>query len=269
MLTLAFALATAVQDADPLRQLEELRREIDLLRTVHSLGLTKDQLGKLVAAAQGARSTIDQAVAERKEDLAALRKALEEYREAMEKGEKELGDRERRLGEFQRTIGELMRRQHETVEKLATETKAILDERQWRTLTAMHRHDPLRPMREQFTRFLDRLREDSEMELNEEVLSRFREGVQRTARHLGLNEKDAEAEFERLRKVLEEAFKMTGEELAKKRDELVRRVFEEGKIADALKRMGPPPEEETRRTAMLFLSPNVIRFLEKRLESAK
>lgn len=251
---------------DPLQEIDELRREVETLRSIHQLELSKEQLGKLAGVCRKARKSIDDAVAERKQELEALRTALREYREALEKGETDLADRERRLGEHQRTVGELMRRQQEAVERLSAELKEALDERQWKRISEMHRPDPTRPMREQVGRFIDRLREDPELQLNDDVLNRWREGVTRTAKQLGLPEKDAEAEWDRIRKILVEMFDASGEDLAKKRDEYVRRMFDEGRIAEAVRRTGPPADEVRRRVALMLVQPKVVAFLEKRAQ---
>ncbi|MBI2901115.1 MAG: hypothetical protein HYY17_13095 [Planctomycetes bacterium] len=269
MLTLAAAFALACQDGNPMQEIDEIRRDIELYRALHSLNLKKDQLEKLVKLAKDSRKSVDDAVAERKDDIDRLKKAMKELRDALEKGDPSAPELEREIGELHRAMGEVMRRFQETVERIAEELKKILDEKQWKTVSSMNRPDPLRPMREQVAHFIDRVREDPNIQMDEEIVNRIREGVERMARPLGLSEKDIEAEVERIRKIVEEIFNSSGEELGKKRDEFVRRIFEEGKLGEAASKMGPPPEEANRRVATTFLNPKVLQFLQKRLENAK
>jgi hypothetical protein len=260
-----FALA-AVLAQDPMQELDELRRDIELYRTINALELKKEQIETIVKLAEDARKAMEEAFP--KEDLDALKSALKELRDTLEKGEKPAPEMERRIGELQRSMGEAMRAIGEAQGRLVAKLKETLTEAQWKRLSEMGRPDPLRPMKDQMRGFIDRLREDPNMEFNEELLDRMREGLMRASRPLGLSEKDVDAEADRIGKVIRELFEATGEELAEKKEQYIKRIFEEGRLGEAAKRVptGGPPEEGNRRIAQTLLNPKVIAALKKRLQ---
>lgn len=254
---------------DPLQEVEELRREVELCRTMSSLQLSKEQIERLVPVLRNGRKAAQEVAAEKKEEIEALKSALRELREELEKNGAASPESERRVAEAQRHWGETMRRSHEANERLADAVKEILTEAQWKALSKAHGPDPTRPIREQILRFIDRLLEDPNEEMVDEFVTRLREQIRRMARPLGLSEDDVDAELKRIAKVVEEMLGASPEDLAKKKDDYVRRALEEGKIGEASKRGGPAPEEGRRRTVQLLLQPEVLRFLEKRLEHSK
>lgn len=270
MISFIAVAAFLTQDFEPMREIEELRREIEFLRTLNSLEVTKEQLSKVVAILESAKKKADAVAAEAKEDLAALKAGMEELRDALLKGEGASPDRDRDLGELHRPMGEIMRGIHEAQETAAADLKAVFTERQWKKLGEMNQHGPIRPMRERMGQFLDRAsREDRNPEGEDGMLEHLGEELHRMAKPLGLTEKDADEEAERVVKILREALECSGDQLAEKRDEFLRRIFEEGKLGEASKRMAPPAEESERRIATMFSNVRTLALLKKKLENMK
>ncbi len=260
------ALVTAIllmQDAGPLREVDELRREVDLLRTINALELTRDQLGSVVTAADEAAKRVEELAAGAKGDLDALVAALKELRDAIAKGGAADEEQERKIGERQRAVGELMRGVGESQEKLIARLREILNEKQWKKLQVVGRPDPLRPMREGFSRMVLRAKEDADADPAE----MFVEQMKRMSKPLGLSEKDAQEEAERIVKIFDEA--VDDEKFEEKADEYVRCAFDEGKVGEAAKKMGPPPGETNRRLGQVLLEKRTIAALKLRLEGMK
>lgn len=262
MLPILAALALA---QDPLQEVEDLRRDIELIQGINSLRLTKEQLEKIVPLLKDTKKKIDEIVAANRESIDGLKKALTKMRDALEKGETLTEDDQREMGEFQRAVGEMYRDLSDAGGVAFEELKGILDEKQLRALSQFGRPDPTRPQREQLGRFIDQMRDDPNFEPPPDFVDRIRESIQRMAGPMRLNQKDVDAEVERITKIVDEILSASGEDLAKKRDEWISKIFDEGKIAEAVKKMGPPPEEANRRAAQWMTNPKVLKILESRL----
>lgn len=262
MLTAMLALALA---QDPLQELEELRRDIELLHGIHALQLTTEQLEKIVPLLKDTKKKTDEIVASNRESIDGLKKALTRMRDALEKAGTITQDDQREMGEFQRAVGEMYRDLAEANNAAYEGLKGILNEKQIRALSQLGRPDPLRPQREQLGRFIDQMRDDPNFEPPPDFEDRLREGIQRMAGPMRLSPKDIDAEVERITKILDEILTASGEDLAKKKDEWLSKIFDEGKLAEAAKKMGPPAEESSRRVGQWLLNPKVLKILEGRL----
>lgn len=264
MLTL-FVLSLFVQEppAGPMREIEETRRDVDFLREINRLELTRDQLAGVVRAIEEGAKRGEEIAASRKKEIDALIAALAKLRDRLAKGEKVGPEDEQEVGEAQMELGEIMQDVERVHEKTTAAIKGLLNEKQWKRIQALGRPDPVRHLRESFARLVQHVKEDPLMDPAEPI----RENLGHMARPLGLSDDDVFAEAERIGKLVDDA--SVDVEFESKQEDYLRKAFEEGKLGEAAKRMAPPPEEGGRRIGQFLSAPRTLKALRLRLENMK
>jgi hypothetical protein len=245
-----------------MREIEQLRRQIELLEGIDALGLSREQMEKIVKLAERARADREALLKENADDIADVKKELEALRDAVAAGD---GGSRRALDEIQQRMGETMRSFYEINALLARELEELLDKKHWEAALKIGRHDPSRHLREEFGRMIDRLREEPEMP--ESLTDILYERLDEMAEHLGLDRADIPDESGRIAEQMDAAIDLPGDEYEKRRDEILRAIVEEGALGAALKKREPPaPQGPDPRLAEFLTDPAVIGALKKRLE---
>lgn len=262
---IALSLILCVQEppAGPMREIEDLRRETEFLRDLNRLELTRDQLSTVIKAVEAGAKKADEIAAAAKPDLDALAAALTKIRDALAKGQEIDPEDERGVGEAQQAVGELMQDLDRAQQKVAADVKAALNEKQWTRLQSLGRPDPVRMLRENFSRLVGHAREEPDLDPFEPI----HEHLRHMAKPLGLSEDDVRAEAERIAKIADEA--AVDPDFESKKDDYLRRAFDEGKLADALKKTAPPAEDAGRRLGQMLAAPRTIKAMKLRLENMK
>lgn len=252
------------QDEDPrpkeLRELDALRADVETLRVLDELKLTKEQREKLIAVLDAGRAKIDAAVKDSGDAIEKATKALREQRDAALKGETIPEERQREAGEAQRRLGEIYRTIEETGRSIMKEAKAVLDASQMEELSWVSRHDPAAQVRRWARQSLPRLREIPDEAFDEGGVEQI---IQFVSRFPGIPEDAREDETVRIHDIIVEARKMSAEEFAKKSGDLVKKIVSEGKMGEIAKRMPRPPEGDGQ-LGRFLMQPRVMRLLKER-----
>lgn len=236
--------------SEPLREIEKLRRQIEILQGVNALKLSRDQMKKIV----------DLAAEPHAEEPTELKKSYEAVRDALAAG-KEVSRGE--MDELRRLEGETMRPMFERREKLASELEELLTKEQWEAARKIGRHDPSRHVRDMFGQMLDRTREQ---EFPESVVDFVYERLEEMAEPLGLESADLADESGRIAEAMDAAWDVPDEEYEKKREEILDGIVGGGALGKALKRQEPPkPRGPDPRLLEVFTDPVVVGALKKRL----
>ena len=83
MITLMAALAFLIQDPDPFQEVNKLRGEIQTLRMLNTLELTKEQMEKIVELADEVAEARKEISDESGDDIKELKEALTAVRDAL------------------------------------------------------------------------------------------------------------------------------------------------------------------------------------------
>lgn len=266
----ALVLALLVQDEDvrpkELKEFEALRQEVETLRLLNDLKLTKEQSEKLAKISEDAQEKLSGLVKEREEALASATEALKAQKEALLKGEKVDDEKMRAAGEAQQKIGEIFRSIGELSKKAADDAKAILSAAQTEELTWWTRHDPVGQVRRWVKEMMARGREVPEEAMLEGIGGAVLEFMEHQRM---IPEADREDEADRIYKIIASARDLSAEEYDKQRPELLKKVVEEGKVGEMAKKMpgrgpGPRPPEMENPIGRFFLQPRVAKLLKEK-----
>ncbi len=269
MLALAlFAFAVQDEDVRPkeLKEFEALRQEVETLRMLNDLKLTKEQSAKLAGISEGVQEKLRELVKEREEALAAATEALKAQKDALLKGEKVDDEKMRAAGEAQQKIGEIFRSIGELSKKASDDAKEILSAAQIEELSWWTRHDPVGQVRRWTKEMMTRAREVPEEAMLEGIGGAVLEFMEHQRQ---IPEADREEEADRIYKIIASARDLSDEEFEKKRPELLKKAVEEGKIGEMAKKMpgrgpGPRPPEMENPVGRFFLQPRVAKLLKER-----
>lgn len=287
MLTLVTALALFVQttDGDPLREVEKLRREVEMLRGLNDLQLTREQMHRIVQVSEEIRAERAKAVRDAGESITAMKDALRELRDALRTGGKGAREAEKSVREVERAAGESMRAVMQSSREAVGKLKEILTEKQREKVARLGRPDPNRGLRNMFAGIIERVREENDREVDERLVEMVFRQVERLADRMELSEDAVEEEVDRIVGIVDEAIDAEDDDYEKNRDAYLERIFGEGKLGEAAKkRPGRPagrpegrrpageegpgqgrPNPADRRLAEIFLNPDVIKVLKERL----
>jgi hypothetical protein len=264
MIIAALVLSLACQDDDfrpkELRELESLRQDVETLRVIDELKLTKEQREKLVAAIDAGRAKIDGAAKDAAEAIERITKATREQRDAMLKGEAFSDEKMRELGDAHERVGAIYRANDEASRALTKEARSILTAAQVDELGWVSRHDPVAQVRRWARQSLPRLRELPEEAFDQGGVEAI---IQFVTHFPAIPEEQREDEAVRIHDIVVEARKMDDKEFESKSADLVKKIISEGKIAEIGKRMPRPPEGD-QPLGRFLLQPRVARLLKER-----
>lgn len=256
-----FAMLLTLQD--PMRELDQLRRQIEMLQGLDAIELSREQMEKIVALAERAAKERKDALERSAEAIAEMKKALESYRDALAAGTADAESR-RKIDELQRDSGETMRELFEANGRLSAELEELLTKEQWEAARKVGRPDPSRHLREMFGQMLDRFREEEEFP--ESLADFVYDRLDEMSEHLGLDPKEVPDESGRIAEEMNRALDLPAEEYEKKRDEILRGLVEGGALGEALKKREPQaPQGPDPRMAEIFTDPVVVAALKKRI----
>lgn len=249
----------APQDDSPnskeFREIEELRQDIEALRMINPLGLTKEQIEKILAWSDEWRRKMS--------ERAVPGGVLEVFRATfarLDKGEELSPEEGQRLAEAQQKLGQ----GPEDTGKL----KEIFSEKQLETLSRAGRPDPLAPLREQFRRHLPEIRQIPDEAFEQAFAENLGQQIKGIAQHFGgLSDKELEDEVGRVMKIFQEIRGLSEDELKDKGEEQLKKITDEGKLGELSKKGGG--RDADRHLAALFGNPRILRILKNRLEPNK
>lgn len=267
MMTLMFAMALSLQDPDPLQEIQQLRREIGILRILDSLDLSRRQMEKIVDLAEEGRKEREEMVAEARDDLEELKNALKDLRDAIQRGDSDTADAELEARELQSDLGEVMRDIQSINIRISEELAEVLTKKQLKVAGRIGRPDPTRGLRDGLGRLLNRLRENPDADLDDRVGDMIYDQLERMTKPLRLKDEDLEEETERILKILDEAAEASDEDFKKNRGDYLDRIFEKGQLGKLRERSAPPRQGRPNpRLGQTLTNPQFIRALKKRLE---
>ncbi len=277
-LVMAMALFMQTTEEDPLREVEKLRREVEMLRSLNDLQLTREQMAQIVRVSEKSVLARRQAVEEAGESLKVVQEALRALREALQVGGDGVREAEKAFREVEKESGESIRAIMKVGPSSFTEITKILTEKQREKIARMGRPDPNRGLRNMVAGLIERVRNENDREMDERLVEMVFRQMERMAERMKLSEEEVEAEVDRVVSIIDEAIDAGDEEYAKNREPYLDRIFEEGKLgASAPKTPVRPaarpergggegrPNPLDRRLMEYFSSPGVLKALKARL----
>ncbi len=241
LITAVLMIAALAQGEDSrpkeLRELEALRQDVETIRVINDLKLSKEQVEKLVAAVEAAQKTITDASKEASEAIDTVTKSLKEQRDAMLKGETIADEKLQSFHESQRKVQEIYKAMEEAGREAAKQLKEILTAEQLEELGWNTRHDPASHVRRWSKEVMKRSRDIPEEQFVEGVGGQVLEFFERFPM---IPDEAREAEADRVFKIITEAHDMNAEDFAKKQGDLLKKIVTEGKIGELAKKMRGP-----------------------------
>ena len=237
----AFLMFFAVQDDDSrpkeLREMESLRQDVETIRLLNDLKLSKEQKEKLVAAAEEAQKKIAEASKDAAEAIETVTKSLKEQKDAALKGEPIADEKLQSFHESQRKVQEIYRAIEEAGREASKKLKEILDADQQEELGWNTRHDPVSHMRRWAREVMKRSRDIPDEQFVEGVGNQVLDFFE----HFNMIPEEArEAEADRVFKIITEAHDLKAEDFAKQQGALLKKIVTEGKIGELAKKMRGP-----------------------------
>ncbi|MDP6959114.1 MAG: hypothetical protein QF645_09930, partial [Planctomycetota bacterium] len=229
-LVIALTLFMQTTEGDPLREVEKLRREVEILRNLNDLQLSREQMSELVQLAEDSHVARRKAVEAAGESLEAAREALRVLRDALRVGGDGVREAEKAFREVEKDSGESIRNLMKAGPSSLVGIKKVLTEKQREKIARMGRPDPNRGLRNMVQGLIERVRDENDREMDERLVEMVFRQMERMAERMKLSEEEVEAEVDRIVSIIDEAIDAEDEAYAKNRDTYLDRIFEEGKL---------------------------------------
>jgi hypothetical protein len=277
-LVMAMTLFMQTTEGDPFREVEKLRREVEMLRSLNDLQLTREQMSQIVLVSEKSVLARKQAVEEAGKSLKVAEEALRALRDALRVGGDGVREAEKAFREVEKGSGESIRAIMKAGFSSLVEGKKILTEKQREKIARMGRPDPNQGLQNMVAGLIERVRDENNREMDERLVEIVFRQMERMAERMKLSEEEVEAEVDRVVSIIDEAIDAEDEAYAKNRDAYLDRIFEEGKLgASAPKSPARPaarpergggedrPNPLDRRLMEFFSNPGVLAALKLRL----
>lgn len=251
---------------EELREIDALRRELQMLQALQEAGVTEEQARDLLRAIDEHRTGLEAYVEENRDRIDEARRVMEEARDLLAAGKEIGGELQKRLDALRKGVGDLLtdeikRRSGRLVEAART----ILDQEQINTLLVRGRPGLFAAIGRGVRKGLESIRRLSDEQFELMAPAGIERLLERIAQQMGgLNDKEFSAEYDRIWAICEEIRALDDETFRSKADEYVRKILGEGKLGEYAKEAAGKGRNADQLLAGLLVSPAMVRALRSR-----
>jgi hypothetical protein len=222
---------------EKVRELEELRGEVQALAKLNQAKVTKDQAQELLEVIEGARDLLEELVDSYEDELDQATALLKEHRDELAKGKTLSAESLGRLQSLQQQIAQGLQQIGAELAKTADDVKEILSEEQLLAL-AVSGNDPWIQLRQKLNQGISQVRNLSEDEFEIAVPDAIEMQLEEISERFGgLDDDEFIEEHDRIMEILREARDLDDDEFDSEATKLVRKILNEGKLGEYGKKM--------------------------------